>query len=583
MIRRNLNASILGLTALALWLPSDSPSQTRQNLRPITTITPVVEPLSRFPAPETSLSLVLNQSTTYTLPAAGEGLANSRIILANVGRTEIINPWIVANGQRDWFDTPSIVQDVVRRARVPDEVPFLAWEFLSTNTYHFKPAEAYEEMHDLVKFLNVYGYGFCDDHAANLEILWREAGFPQVRSANVGSHVVAEIFHQDHWQMMDANLEIFYPSRHHPGLASVEELIRDNRIMKQVSGGFSNNYTTTEPVYFNARHHTSTTMAMILRPGESLERAWYNWAGFHSLITTQSAPLFGNGRLFYQPTIDQLFEQPTSVTVRALERGGLGFFPDQNHKNSTWNKRPALILSMAAPYPFLDGAMEIPIRSLNGRSGGLTIRVRRASRPNGPYTIVKTAEARAKTVTIPLKSMIGASRHQATYGLEIEIVPDQNVTFGAPRIMIDFQCAPIALPGLQTDQPNTISARFDNPGQDGRLYIEHRITRATNLFTRSLPAVEHPLPPQATNWITWDRDLILAPDHKKIRKTRPRWKQAWKELICETGQPLDIDLSQNHWTDVLARFTQAIHDCDDQLPEPPPESKPNTENPPTSS
>lgn len=60
-----------------------------------------------------------------------------------------------------------------------------------------------------MKFINVYGYGFCDDAARNFVALCEAAGL-KARVWGLNGHVVAESFYDDAWHMFDPDGECYF-------------------------------------------------------------------------------------------------------------------------------------------------------------------------------------------------------------------------------------------------------------------------------------------------------------------------------------------------------------------------------------
>ena len=120
------------------------------------------------------------------------------IAITNQGMQPVKNPRVVSNGRRRWFtmegehrqkvlsrfvhapDTISdIVQDAHFSARDDTDRMFLSWDFLRAVHYHSEPLFGNNELHDPVKYLNMYGTGFCDDAGNSFCSLNWHANFTQ--------------------------------------------------------------------------------------------------------------------------------------------------------------------------------------------------------------------------------------------------------------------------------------------------------------------------------------------------------------------------------------------------------------------
>jgi hypothetical protein len=87
--------------------------------------------------------------------------------IANVGRAPVRNPRVVSNGQRRWFSMEGIIAEAHAGAADDTERMFLSWDFLRDLHYHSMPLFGENELHDPVKYFNMYGTGFCDDAGHN--------------------------------------------------------------------------------------------------------------------------------------------------------------------------------------------------------------------------------------------------------------------------------------------------------------------------------------------------------------------------------------------------------------------------------
>jgi hypothetical protein len=115
-----------------------------------------------------------------------------------------------------------MLKSILRLGMTEEQQCVAIWKLLVDWRYHFCPAENGDEVHDPVKFINVYGYGFCDDSASTFAVLSRAAGL-RARIHGLDGHVVGEAFYGGRWHMFDPDHEVYYrmPAGH---VASVEEL-----------------------------------------------------------------------------------------------------------------------------------------------------------------------------------------------------------------------------------------------------------------------------------------------------------------------------------------------------------------------
>lgn len=76
---------------------------------------------------------------------------------------------------------------------------------------------------DPIKLFNVYGYTLCSVSTTNMVALAHSVGL-KARSRTVQNHVVPEIYYDDAWHMLDADLIEYYPKAD-GSIASVDELV----------------------------------------------------------------------------------------------------------------------------------------------------------------------------------------------------------------------------------------------------------------------------------------------------------------------------------------------------------------------
>ena len=140
----------------------------------------------------TSAMIVTESEQSYLIWLDGE-VDNRSITLSNIGEDVVVNPWVTVGGVKDWFSTSRILDEILQPGMTNREKALAIWAFLVDNRYHDQPAHTGIETHDPVRFLNVYGYGFCDDSATNLLVLCESAGIP-ARVWGLSGHVVPEAY-----------------------------------------------------------------------------------------------------------------------------------------------------------------------------------------------------------------------------------------------------------------------------------------------------------------------------------------------------------------------------------------------------
>jgi hypothetical protein len=402
-------------------------------------------------------------------------VVNASITFKNIGNVDISNPWLVANGKCNWYDTPSIVAEALEGETEPKRRAFRLWKFVRNNRYHWSPAEAGNEVHDPVKLFNVYGCGLCDDSATNEECLFKVAGFASARCWALCGHVVAEVFYGSDWHMLDPDLNVFYPERDNETVASVNDCANDGWLVSRVSGSsIEQLYTTTEDnSIFQNSWTTAHTMAMWLRPGESLERAWYNWGKYHDNCYYQEPPRYGNGLLTYEPDLRQnLFRSGFQMVSNIESFADTGTTPNLHLADA---KDPGvLICKMESPYVLVGGKL-ITEYFLQCSSDTLQVAF---SKTGGEWTTLSFASGPSSgTLDLDLDSCIAPGSSWACYSFFVRMTINgwKNTSAGIDQFSLagDVQLAPGSLPSLEAGIVNSLC--YTSAGSAGeQLQITHK-------------------------------------------------------------------------------------------------------------
>ena len=83
--------------------------------------------------------------------------------LENLGDTDVVNPWLTANGAGDWRSVERMAAEATRGCRTDAEKARAIWEWQRHRRFHGLHWDG--EVSDAVKALNVYGYTLCGDDA----------------------------------------------------------------------------------------------------------------------------------------------------------------------------------------------------------------------------------------------------------------------------------------------------------------------------------------------------------------------------------------------------------------------------------
>jgi hypothetical protein len=256
------------------------------------------------------------------------GFQNNLLLrIENTGEVPVENPRIVINSQRDWHDWQSILAEFTRGAQNDQEKVYLIYDGLRNNRHHDYPLFGDNEYHDPVRFLNIYGGGFCDDSGMVGSALYHLAGFnkenggqdPFVRALH--GHMMCEVWHDGDFQFMDIDQDTFYLDRENRKPVSGDTVAQDHEyaLREQVYGPQFQPWDKgpyTAASLFGADDERAghgvwgQEMNYTLRPGESMEFRWDNAGKRPYQAYDNEHRYYGNSFLRYNPPLDALLQQP---------------------------------------------------------------------------------------------------------------------------------------------------------------------------------------------------------------------------------------------------------------------------------
>jgi len=135
--------------------------------------------------------------------------------LENSGTTDVVNPWILVNGKRNWRTVADIAREALQTYGDPDRMSDRdkahdVREFFRSHRFHATTGDL--DLRDPVGMLNVYGFALCGDNAPVLMELWRAVGL-QARRGYPIAHRVCEARYEGGWRMLDGDESILFLDR----------------------------------------------------------------------------------------------------------------------------------------------------------------------------------------------------------------------------------------------------------------------------------------------------------------------------------------------------------------------------------
>ncbi len=238
-----------------------------------------------------------------------------RLQYTNLDEKSSVIPHLKHRGDPDLTSIASMLKSVIEPGMSDEQKCLAIWKLLVDWRYHYIPAEGGAEIHDPVKFLNVYGYGFCDDCAATFSELTRAAGIKS-RIHGLSGHVVGEAYYNGAWHMYDPDHEVVYRTKEGK-VASVADLEMRPQIITATpkdpigsnSQGIANLYTTTDNnVAYDPLTEKSKPLRPVLGPGDQLVFDFTRHDRIHSIRYPNTAlpPRFGNGKLLQKRKMSEM-------------------------------------------------------------------------------------------------------------------------------------------------------------------------------------------------------------------------------------------------------------------------------------
>jgi hypothetical protein len=209
---------------------------------------------------------------------------NRFLRIENIGTTDVVNPWIIVNGKRNWRTLKDIAAEATAGCTNECEKARAIWEFHRNHRFHACTWDA--ECNDAVKVYNIYGYTLCGNDAQVISDLWKAAGLKTRRGYPIG-HCVAEAFYDGEYHLLDGDEHVICLRRDNETIASEAEIVRDHDLIKRTHAYSIGAADSRETDEFSASLYgyegerkgehggqSNHTMAYTLRPGESIEWRW---------------------------------------------------------------------------------------------------------------------------------------------------------------------------------------------------------------------------------------------------------------------------------------------------------------------
>jgi hypothetical protein len=398
--------------------------------------------------PASTVIVPLAAEMSVTLPA----FQQCRYELFNKSDRTLPAP-ILYQGQR-WDAAPELVATAGFR-EIADELDraVAIWRFVSEHREHALPVTQDEEEHDVVKYLALYGYGFCDDTARAVSTLAELSGL-KGRVWFIEGHVITEVFADGRWRMFDADQQVYFHRTEAPReILSVEELSQDRRAFEQMVT------LTNRPRYaeqyiaaFLKRDDNTIKSGGVsgyriqpaLRGGERLSFTNYNWGRYFPGRYPTPGRTILNGSFLRDLRAGDFEPGGAEVKVEPMDRGC---------RIVNRGSQPASVaVDFMSPFPIVGGVLAGAAQIQRGE-----VALRLEDRDHGRTLVAPLAPQ----WSVSLDGLASVLTETPTYRftLSVRLGPDAEVRLTDVRATTDFQFARLALLPLRPGE-NRFQAHF---------------------------------------------------------------------------------------------------------------------------
>ncbi|HUE87446.1 MAG TPA: putative Ig domain-containing protein [Vicinamibacterales bacterium] len=404
--------------------------------------------------------------------------SNLSVEIANIGDTDVVNPWL-SNHRTTVRSSADFIGQTLRPGMTDKEKAIAIWQKFLSLRFH---GDAFDEEDVPMRVFNAYGFNTCGGAAAILMQLWRLADL-ESRMNLLPFHVVAEVKYDGGWHVLDGDLAAMYLLRDNATVASFYQLAGDHDLIRR-----AHSYGLLEPEQGNSKHtaplyslgrlftvrgrhlshddmhlnywiksvdrtirygamdlNDSHEMDMTLRPGERLR---YTWEPVRAdrmvgagLTNPNAARLVTRGEWIYQPDLT------SSVWPRGVEAIEGVSQSDGRLVSATGGH---IVWRLRSPYPFFEARVD---------ASGHGVRWQ-ISRDGTAWIDATPGSAQ------PLPD----ARYQPARSLLVRARFDAGAVLTTAALSAGFQTARVALPSMRVG-PNRFT--IEQQGQ-GRLRVTHK-------------------------------------------------------------------------------------------------------------
>ncbi len=460
---------------------------------------------------QTARQVITTNNSNYTVPVGGTAdmdntttrhhetwnidfQNNVALTIENTGSVPVLNPRVVTNGKRNWHSVESMIAEFTEGARNEQEKIYMIWESLRQNRHHDYPLFG-ADYHDPVRFLNVYGGGFCDDSSASGAALYSTAGFNEGAGGKdpfqrgLHGHVMCEVWHDGDFQFMDIDQDTFFLDRENRKPVSGDTLTRDHDLARRelafgplfqgwdapIANAAMFGVDDVRTTYWSTDH----TLDYGLRPGERLTFYWDRAVKTPWKLQAHVHRFFSNSELVYALPRDEKRLADTDVTMEGFRPTESGFTIESDAASLTIPVSTAyticgatLVAEVSRDFP--PSGIFIVELSFDGEN--FTEIYRRMALPRWP-------------MNVPLDAALQTAGGEAkrAYWIRLRCEKAAGATLADVTLKTDLYAYPIALPRLSVGENRV--AYTDDTATPHEVTVTHRWRESGNVVAPMPPVI----------------------------------------------------------------------------------------------
>jgi hypothetical protein len=482
---------------------------------------------------------------------------NVLVRLENTGDTAVVNPWIQRVGTIDTRSLKSIVDSIVRPEMSDKEKARRLWEFDIHNRFHATSQD--DEVDDVVKRVNVYGYSLCYDASKNISDLWRAAEL-KVRQGYPNGHSLAEVYYDGDWHELDSDESIISLLRDNETIASEPQIVADHDLLKRTHtyGPLANDNRLGDEsgaalLYWEGERTgeqpslTKHNMNFTLRPGESITWAWNPANLYHAMpfsFGSGDADAWNkqwrviahvmNGEMTYSPELGKASTLDYLKTEGVERRAGL-FGNGLYLIGSTGT----VDVPVSSAYPVVGGRLDVDIARLNLDAEAVAISI--SFDQGKSWSVVQTSfpsdYSRMYVDLNPFFKKTDPARYEYILRFTLRSgAKSPAVAIKGFYLRSALQMAPLAMPGVELGE-NNFTYTDDSP--------EARSVKITHTWNECDARIDLPAAPVA-----------LAPEDGK------KYSGTGVKFLWEAGSataPADYEFELSEFADMRWDLSPNFH------------------------